>query len=75
MGGSVTAVYTDKEYIRSLFKPHEYSDLSQKIVIPSDKKLLALYADQSRRGYLAKHLNKKTPERLVESILTHANEK
>jgi hypothetical protein len=51
-GGKVTTVYTDKQRIHSLLNPEKYMQVPD-MILPPNRRLVAMYADENRRGYLA----------------------
>jgi large subunit ribosomal protein L15 len=51
-GGKVTTVYTDKQRIHSLLNPEKYMHVPD-MVLPPSRRLVGMYADPDRRGYLA----------------------
>ncbi|KAJ3356912.1 YmL10 [Kappamyces sp. JEL0680] len=70
-GGTVTVTYTDKERIRSLLHPEKYSFVPETIVPPT-RRLVAMYADPVRRGYLSTLVKDQAREDMLETILANA---
>jgi large subunit ribosomal protein L15 len=68
LGGKVTAIYTDPEVIRSILRPEKYAVIPD-LVIPPTKRLVAIYSDEARRGYLYPVVKDQERKDIMKSIL------
>ncbi|KAJ3317443.1 YmL15 [Boothiomyces sp. JEL0866] len=66
-GGKVTTVYFDKSRIHSLINGEKYHSVPEMILPP--RRLIAAYADESRRGYLAPIAKNEEKHRILAKII------
>lgn len=64
----MTTVFTDKERIKSLLSPEKYSNVPE-FVLPTSRRLVATYANEEKRGYLANYAKDTSREHVFEKIL------
>ncbi|KAJ3308432.1 YmL15 [Boothiomyces sp. JEL0838] len=66
-GGKVTTVYFDKNRIHSLMNAGKYHSVPEMILPP--RRLIAAYADEGRRGYLAPIAKNEEKHRILAKII------
>ena len=70
----MTTIYTDPEIIRSILRPEKYAQIPD-LVIPPTKRLVAIYSDETRRGYLHPIVKDVERKDIMKSILERVSAK
>jgi hypothetical protein len=68
LGGKVTTVFTDRARIHSFLNPEKYSVVPE-MVLPVSRKLIGIYSDSGKRGYLSKFTKDTKKENVFAKIL------